>query len=104
MGYRHEKFTPVNILPFGTVLTLPATGSEMNKGSVISRRATREKRDWSAEAAHPTFSILDPTTTYSLPVKQIRNGIVDSYVHVMEQYGPIPLMQNCKIARLKRFC
>ena len=73
-------------LPLGTVLTLPATASEMNGNSVISRRATEEKLAWVSEAAFPVFSILDPTTTYSLPEKQIRNGIVDAYVHVMEQY------------------
>lgn len=77
-------------LPLGTVLTLPATGSEFNHTSVISRRATDEKFGWRSEAMFPLFSILDPTTTYSLPYKQIRNGIVDAYVHVMEQYLTYP--------------
>jgi NADP-dependent alcohol dehydrogenase len=74
-------------LPLGTVLTLPATGTEMNGNSVISRRATEEKLAWVSDAAFPVFSILDPTTTYTLPAKQVRNGIVDAYVHVMEQYA-----------------
>lgn len=74
-------------LPIGTVLTLPATGSEMNGNSVISRRATKEKCPWISEMVFPQFSVLDPTTTYSLPNKQVRNGVVDAYVHVMEQYA-----------------
>jgi NADP-dependent alcohol dehydrogenase len=82
-------------LPLGTVLTLPATGTEMNGNSVISRRATEEKLPWVSEAAFPVFSILDPTTTYTLPAKQVRNGIVDAYVHVMEQYATYPV--NAKI-------
>jgi NADP-dependent alcohol dehydrogenase len=79
------------MLSLAVVLTLPATGSEMNHTSVISRRATKEKLAWRAEAAFPLFSILDPTTTYSLPEKQVRNGIVDAYVHVMEQYATYPV-------------
>jgi NADP-dependent alcohol dehydrogenase len=78
-------------LPLGTVLTLPATGTEMNGNSVISRRATEEKLAWVSEAAFPVFSILDPTTTYTLPREQVRNGIVDAYVHVMEQYATYPV-------------
>jgi NADP-dependent alcohol dehydrogenase len=78
-------------LPLGTVLTLPATASEMNGNSVISRRATEEKLARFSKAAFPVFSILDPTTTYSLPLKQVRNGIVDAYVHVMEQYATYPV-------------
>lgn len=78
-------------LPLGTVLTLPATASEMNGTSVISRRATEEKFAWESEAAYPVFSILDPTTTYTLPEKQLRNGIVDAYIHVVEQYATYPV-------------
>jgi len=78
-------------LPLATVLTLPATGSEMNHTSVISHRATDQKLAWRSEAMFPVFSILDPTVTYSLPVKQIRNGIVDAYVHVVEQYMTYPV-------------
>lgn len=79
------------VLPLGTILTLPATGSEMNGVAVISRRATEEKFAFRSEAIFPVFSILDPTTTYSLPQKQVRNGIVDAYIHVMEQYATYPV-------------
>jgi NADP-dependent alcohol dehydrogenase len=78
-------------LPIGTVLTLPATGSEMNGNSVISRRATRQKVAWASELVFPSFSVLDPTTSYSLPENQVRNGIVDAYVHVVEQYITYPV-------------
>lgn len=77
-------------LPIGTILTLPATGSEMNAGSVISRNSTREKRAFSNKKVMPQFSILDPSTAGSLPKKQVANGIVDSFVHVVEQYITYP--------------
>ena len=80
-------------VPFGTVLTLPATGSEMNHNAVISRRSTQEKRSFGSDLVFPQFSILDPETTYSLPQKQIRNGIVDAFVHVLEQYLTYPVGQ-----------
>ena len=73
-------------IPFGTILTLPATGSEMNRGSVITKAATQEKFAFHSDAVFPKFSILDPTTTFSLPNKQVANGIVDTFVHVIEQY------------------
>ncbi len=73
-------------LPLGTVLTLPATGSEANGFAVISRRATSEKLAFSSNHVFPVFSALDPQTTFSLPAKQVRNGIVDAFVHVTEQY------------------
>lgn len=73
-------------LPFGVVLTLPATGSEMNTNSVISRTDPVDKRGWSSPLVHPRFSILDPSTTFSLPPRQVANGIVDTWVHVCEQY------------------
>jgi len=78
-------------LPFGSVLTLPATGSEMNNGAVISRRSIQEKLSFSSDLVFPRFSILDPETTYSLPQKQIRNGLVDAFVHVTEQYLTYPV-------------
>jgi NADP-dependent alcohol dehydrogenase len=78
-------------MPFGTVLTLPATGSEMNSGSVISRRATQEKRGMGGPGLFPKFSILDPTVVASLPQRQIANGIVDAYTHVLEQYLTYPV-------------
>jgi len=75
-----------NALPFGDVLTLPATGSEMNPNAVISRSSTNEKFAFSSPYTYPVFSILDPETTYTLPHRQIINGIVDTYIHVIEQY------------------
>ena len=77
-------------LPFGTVLTLPATGSEMNRASVVTRKATKEKRGFMHNDLFPQFSILDPTYTYSLPQEQIANGVVDAFVHVTEQYLTYP--------------
>ena len=79
------------VIPFGTVLTLPATGSEFNRNSVISRRETEEKLSFASDRVFPQFSILDPETTNSLPQVQIRNGLVDAYVHVMEQYMTYPV-------------
>ena len=74
------------VIPFGTVLTLPATGSEMNSGSVVTIEATQEKLVLGGSALFPKFSICDPTVVASLPKRQIQNGIIDSFVHVMEQY------------------
>jgi NADP-dependent alcohol dehydrogenase len=74
-------------IPVGTVLTLPATGSEMNTFAVISRDSTREKLNFSSPHVYPRFSVLDPETTYSLPRRQLLNGIVDTFVHVLEQYA-----------------
>ena len=75
-------------VPFATVLTLPATGSEMNTGSVISNLATKEK--FAFNGTYPVFSILDPETTFTLPKNQVANGIVDTFVHTMEQYMTVP--------------
>jgi len=81
------KKTPVSeATPLGCVLTLPATGSEMNINSVISRRSTREKLHFGSPLVYPQFSILDPATTFSLPQRQTANGIVDTFAHVCEQY------------------
>lgn len=77
-------------IPMGTVLTLPATGSEMNSGAVISRKETKEKFAFSTPLTFPVFSILDPEYTYSLPTNQIVNGTVDAFIHVMEQYLTYP--------------
>jgi len=77
-------------LPVGTVLTLPATGSESNGNAVISRAATQEKLHFTSALVFPVFSVLDPTTTFSLPKKFVRNGIVDAFVHTMEQYLTYP--------------
>lgn len=78
-------------LPLGCVLTLPATGSEMNTFSVISRASTQEKLAFGSPLVYPRFSILDPETTYSIPLRYLRNGIVDAFVHVMEQYATYPV-------------
>lgn len=80
-----------NPVPFGAVLTLPATGSEMNNGGVITRKSIQEKRGGGHPSLFPQFSILDPETTYSLPDNQLRNGIVDTFVHVLEQYMTYPI-------------
>lgn len=75
-----------NAIPLGSVLTLPATGSEMNGNSVITRVSTLEKLAFSSPKVMPQFSILDPECVFTLPDKQVANGIVDAFVHVMEQY------------------
>ncbi len=77
-------------VPIGTVLTLPATGSEMNDSGVISRRETGDKLSFHAEQVIPRFAVLDPETTFSLPARQIANGVVDTFVHVCEQYMTYP--------------
>ncbi len=73
-------------MPFGTVLTLPATGSEMNSGFVITREETKEKLSSGGDAFYPQFSILDPEVVQSIPPHQIANGIADAFTHVLEQY------------------
>ncbi|MCH6269393.1 iron-containing alcohol dehydrogenase [Neobacillus citreus] len=73
-------------LPFGTVLTLAATGSEMNAGSVITNWETNEKYGWGSAVTFPKFSILDPVHTYSVPKNQTIYGIVDMMSHVLEHY------------------
>ncbi len=77
-------------LPFGTVLTLPATGSEMNSGGVITRRSIGAKLAFGSAHCFPVFSVLDPTKTYTLPPKQLANGVVDAFVHTVEQYLTYP--------------
>ncbi|MBE2898531.1 iron-containing alcohol dehydrogenase [Pasteurellaceae bacterium 20609_3] len=73
-------------LPLGTVLTLPATGSEMNNVGVVSRKALKIKQGFRNTALYPRFSILDPAKTLTLPMHQVANGIVDAFIHVLEQY------------------
>jgi len=75
----------------GAVITLPATGSEMNAAAVISRKETNEKLVFSTPLVYPRFSILDPESTYSLPPRQTANGIVDTFVHTTEQYLTFPV-------------
>lgn len=73
-------------LPLADVLTLPATGSEMNGNSVITKAATQEKKAFGSPLVMPQFSILDPECVFTLPDRQVANGVVDAFVHVMEQY------------------
>jgi len=82
-------------MPFASVMTLPATGSEMNNGAVITKASTKDKLNFGSPHTFPQFSVLDPTTTYSLPKKQIANGVVDAFVHTMEQYLTYP--QNAMV-------
>ncbi len=77
-------------LPIGCILTLPATGSEMNMGSVITRNSTNEKLSFLSPLSYPKFAILMPEFAASLPQRQVANGIVDSFVHVIEQYVTYP--------------
>jgi NADP-dependent alcohol dehydrogenase len=85
-GARVEK-----AMPLADVITLPATGSEMNGNSVISRVSTQEKLAFSSSKVMPLFSILDPETIFSLPDRQVANGVADAFVHVMEQYLTFPV-------------
>jgi NADP-dependent alcohol dehydrogenase len=78
------------VVPLGAVLTLPATGSEMNFFAVITKWATREKLPFGHPLIYPRFSVLDPETTFSLPRRQISNGVVDAFMHVLEQYMTYP--------------
>ncbi|MDC0564748.1 iron-containing alcohol dehydrogenase [Amylibacter sp.] len=78
-------------LPFGTVLTLPATGSEMNPASVITSAENGTKMVFMSPHCYPEFSILDPEMTYSLPTRQIANGVTDAFVHIIEQYLTYPV-------------
>lgn len=88
-------FTPIGsdivekVLPIGVVLTLPATGSEMNNGAVISYE--HGKYPVMSNMAYPKFSVLDPVYTFTLPAIQVANGIVDAFVHTAEQYITFPV-------------
>ena len=78
-------------LPFGTVLTLPATASEMNSGAVITRAETKEKLAMGGPGLFPQFSILDPQVITSIPEHQLANGLTDAFTHVLEQYMTYPV-------------
>ncbi len=78
-------------LPIGAVLTLPATGSESNGNSVVTKKATQQKLAFGHPSVQPVFAVLDPEYTFSLPIKQISNGVVDAFVHVIEQYLTYPV-------------
>jgi NADP-dependent alcohol dehydrogenase len=86
-----RSITVTKAVPLGSVLTLPATGSEMNSTSVVTRISTLEKFAFASPAVMPKFSILDPTVVFSLPEKQVANGVVDAFVHVIEQYLTYPV-------------
>jgi NADP-dependent alcohol dehydrogenase len=81
---------PSKVIPFGTVLTLPATGSEMNSGAVVTIGATQEKLVLGGSALFPKFSICDPQVIASLPKRQLQNGVVDAFMHTLEQYITYP--------------
>lgn len=91
-----RDWTAEKTLPLASVLTLPATGSEMNAGAVVSNREKKEK--FSFYSKHPVFSILDPETTFTLPKHQIACGLADTFIHTIEQYltttGQSPLMDR----------
>lgn len=78
-------------LPLGVVLTLPAAGSESNPRAVISRKSMNAKISLYSHAVFPRFAVLDPTKTYTLPIKQISNGVIDAFMHVFEQYMTCPM-------------
>ncbi len=78
-------------IPMGSVLTLPATGSESNKGAVISRKTTGDKQAFHSPFVQPVFAVLDPVYTYTLPPRQVANGVVDAFVHTVEQYVTYPV-------------
>ncbi|MFP1743042.1 alcohol dehydrogenase [Lonsdalea quercina] len=77
--------------PIGVVLTLPATGSESNSGAVITRKASGDKQAFHSTLVRPQFAVLDPVVTYTLPERQIANGVVDAFVHTLEQYLTYPV-------------
>lgn len=81
-------------MPFGTVLTLPATASEMNSGSVITHAEKGAKLPFMSPHCYPVFSVLDPELTYTLPARQIANGVADAFVHIIEQYLTYPVAAN----------
>jgi NADP-dependent alcohol dehydrogenase len=78
-------------LPIGTVLTLPATGSEMNNGGVVTRKSLQAKLAFRHRILFPQFSILDPSKSFTLPARQVANGVVDAFVHTVEQYLTYPV-------------
>ncbi|WP_159521781.1 iron-containing alcohol dehydrogenase [Sunxiuqinia indica] len=88
---KSNEVTVTEALPIGAVLTLPATGSEMNGNAVVTRAETEEKLAFGSPVVMPQFSVLDPEVIFSLPDRQVANGVVDAFVHVMEQYLTFPV-------------
>lgn len=78
-------------MPFGTVLTLPATGSEMNSGAVVTRKEIGQKLGMGGPGLFPQFSILDPSVVATIPKRQLANGVTDAFTHVLEQYITYPV-------------
>ena len=91
-GWGIGKGLPVQeVVPFGTIITLPATGSEMNSGAVISFVEKNAKVSFRGPKTFPVFSVLEPELTYTLPERQLVNGLLDSFIHVMENYLTYPV-------------
>ena len=91
-GWGVGKGLPVQeVVPFGTILTLPATGSEMNSGAVITLVEKKAKVSFRGPKTFPVFSVLEPELTYTLPVRQLVNGLLDTFIHVMENYLTYPV-------------
>ena len=91
-GWGVGKGLPVQeVVPFGTILTLPATGSEMNSGAVITLVEKKAKVSFRGPKTFPVFSVLEPELTYTLPVRQLVNGLLDTYIHVIENYLTYPV-------------
>ncbi len=87
---KKENCNFTEALPFGTVLTLPATGSEANSGAVINRSEFEQKRAMGGPMFFPKFSFCDPSQVATLPKRQLANGIVDAFMHTVEQYLTYP--------------
>lgn len=88
---KKDRIMVEKALPIGAVLTLPATGSEMNGTAVISKEKTQEKISFASAAVYPQFSVLDPEVIFSLPDRQVANGVADAFIHVIEQYLTFPV-------------
>ncbi len=86
-----QQASVTSAIPLGAILTLPATGSEMNGNAVVTKAATKNKLYFNSPLVLPQFSVLDPETTFSLPPRQVGNGIVDAFTHTMEQYLTYPV-------------
>lgn len=86
-----QKLPVTSAVPFGTVLTLPATASEMNDTAVINFKEEKAKISFSNPNVFPQFSILEPELTYTLPKRQLANGITDAFIHIIEQYLTYPV-------------
>lgn len=84
------KHTITSALPIGAILTLPATGSESNQNSVVSKEATKQKLPFASPKVLPKFAIMDPDVMKTLPQRQLVNGLVDAWVHTCEQYLTFP--------------